>query len=161
MRDSVPSPREMLWIMSVLHSGNSRNSKKFWSYSVEVITFGFDPDNPGSNPGRTSFFAQRHLPWLANQLIYVFPVRSLKQLSFFFFIVRSVDGFHSSWNTHCYSLFPWSFLACVSPFDLIEKQNALRSSANYKAKDWNRDRKKQTYSLKYTYTAQWLKIPGV
>lgn len=70
--------------MSVLHSGNSRNSKKFWSYSVEVITFGFDPDNPGSNPGRTSFFAQRHLPWLANQLIYVFPVRSLKQLSFFF-----------------------------------------------------------------------------
>ena len=23
------------------------------SYSVVVITFGFDPDNPGSNPGRT------------------------------------------------------------------------------------------------------------
>ena len=32
--------------------------KKFWSYSVVVITFGFDPDNPGSNPGRTSFFAK-------------------------------------------------------------------------------------------------------
>ncbi|CUM54524.1 unnamed protein product [Debaryomyces fabryi] len=25
-------------------------------YSVVVITFGFDPDNPGSNPGTTFFF---------------------------------------------------------------------------------------------------------
>ncbi|KAK5779298.1 hypothetical protein RI543_003188 [Arxiozyma heterogenica] len=24
-------------------------------YSVVVITFGFDPNNPGSNPGRTFF----------------------------------------------------------------------------------------------------------
>ena len=24
-------------------------------YSVVVITFGFDPDNPGSNPGKTLF----------------------------------------------------------------------------------------------------------
>ena len=27
-----------------------------WSYSVVVSTGGFDPPNPGSNPGRTSFF---------------------------------------------------------------------------------------------------------
>ncbi|CUM56049.1 unnamed protein product [Debaryomyces fabryi] len=27
-------------------------------YSVVVITFGFDPDNPGSNPGTTFFFAR-------------------------------------------------------------------------------------------------------
>ena len=26
-----------------------------WLYSVVVITFGFDPDNPGSNPGTTYF----------------------------------------------------------------------------------------------------------
>ena len=25
-------------------------------YSVVVITFGFDPNNPGSNPGTTYFF---------------------------------------------------------------------------------------------------------
>ena len=27
----------------------------YWLYSVVVITFGFDPDNPGSNPGTTYF----------------------------------------------------------------------------------------------------------
>ena len=27
-----------------------------WLYSVVVITFGFDPNNPGSNPGTTFFF---------------------------------------------------------------------------------------------------------
>lgn len=27
-----------------------------WLYSVVVITFGFDPNNPGSNPGTTLIF---------------------------------------------------------------------------------------------------------
>ena len=42
------------------HISNLINSEIFnfrrWLYSVVVITFGFDPNNPGSNPGTTCFF---------------------------------------------------------------------------------------------------------
>ena len=31
------------------------NKNLLWFYSVVVITFGFDPNNPGSNPGRTYY----------------------------------------------------------------------------------------------------------
>ena len=45
--------------------------KKFWSYSVVVITFGFDPDNPGSNPGRTSFLQKSHRLFIFLHLLIV------------------------------------------------------------------------------------------
>ena len=32
-------------------------------YSVVVITFGFDPNNPGSNPGTTSFWNSESPNW--------------------------------------------------------------------------------------------------
>ena len=35
-----------------------------WLYSVVVITFGFDPNNPGSNPGTTLIFL--HLATIIN-----------------------------------------------------------------------------------------------
>ena len=44
----------------------------FGSYSVVVITFGFDPNNPGSNPGRTFFAFRCSLARLPSELLRCF-----------------------------------------------------------------------------------------
>ena len=52
-------------VLKTLNRGNQRVAGSIpaaqnfflWSYSVVVITFGFDPNNLGSNPSMTSLFS--------------------------------------------------------------------------------------------------------